>query len=178
MNQEKKTQYYLSDVKWCYTYDGNMVMPYIWNRDRTKIKYLFTGNISRLNLPEVEGGKELSEQTYNDCLKRTISDGLGLVGHFNNNIGLCNSEFLLLHQKSNKKHLSSKVMRRFALHNFYIKVVQGLVRSSECLAEEFVHEQQVTVEDLVPLAQAFSKTISQQYKDSLALQEEMAYDNF
>lgn len=157
MKKENETKYRLKDVMWAYSRDGAVVIPYIWNRDMTKIKLLSNGQIIDIET------KDYPIMAVKEALSHDM-------GYECNDIGVKYPRVVIEACHANKVK-KSKIMRKFELQkNLALMFLDAIAAAS--VEEVFVDEEKFCAHDICALGEDFSVLLKKEYQSKLADKEE------
>ena len=163
MRKDNEVKYCLYDVKWAFTEDGLFTIPFIWNKDRTKIKTIVDGEVY---CPEILAGKgEVSQAMYHDAVKSQLSKTAGI-----NIDAICNTKYII-DKCHNDKMKKGAIMRTFEWRKKREEFKYGF-GSSFGYSSIFVENNRFGVEDILVLGDNFSRLLVKDFETAKQSVEE------
>ena len=166
MKKNDDVRYCLYDVKWAYTDDGVFTVPFIWNKDRTKIKTLVDGAIFDVEVPGDKGKGTTSQFMYLNAVKKLLTKTIGT--RIDN---ICNTQHVI-NECHNEKVKKGAIMRCFEWKKMKEEFRCGR-GSSFGYSSIFVEDNRYNVEDLLALGDNFSKVLGRDYQERMAEKENL-----
>lgn len=155
MKKDNDVKFMLKDVKWAYTQDGVFTIPFIWNKDRTKIKLLANGRVVDLDIEKGNADK-MSQQDYHNAVKNGLKKNCGIEV-----LSVTNTEFVI-----SKCH-NNKMKNCPIMHNYLWKKTKEEFKygfgSSFSYVVTFIENYGYGVQDIMKLSDVFSKALQKEY---------------